>query len=689
MEEKPDQVLRTPPVEGLPAGEGVQQDAAEEDAAEEDAAEQEADKQADEGGGVPPGSNRPHVTAKKESVEEAFKIVQEQIDKDMALADDASRAIMMLSGAHHLDQCKESVQGVEAGGKTPSAGKNDMRDGGNENCTASSADAQGSGENTKKAMGDKAEVTHDGEANNTGKDPLHRESMMNRDDCEDDDSNSDVDTWSNVSYLSVDEASPYNEAAEVYTASPKQEQTKCTREEMRRKMLKSDEEAERQAQEARQRREPSPGEQHTGEQQTGQQHTVEQPTGQPPPVMASPPLTALTEATQADLSKQLSLNAIDKSFIQIPLKCILNSFRNIQKELEKNFTIITLFIEKKLLNLTDEIYLNKLNTIIEKLQSLRSKVIESKMLLDKYVNRLASRLKYIYFEGDIQLENLKHDFRFEMYENRINWLVDGFLSRYGFFDTVEVFSKRYKLGNYSDAHVYKEYLDIITELKNYNIKPALEWCQKYKSQLKKIDSNVEAELHLQCVISVISENKFFEAIEYIKKTVSKPDEQISADVKFLVTYIGLYGSNEKRHTTDMLNRFNRRRWSKVIKSFQEVYSEITGVLNKPLLELLLKAGISVVKTEQCGKQKCTKCPTCMDELRQTINDVPHIQKTKSFLVCPYTSEVMDEKNPPFTTPAGRVFSEKAISLFVKSEEVFECPITGEKYRMQDLSRLFI
>ncbi|KJP86300.1 hypothetical protein AK88_04019 [Plasmodium fragile] len=667
MEEKPNQGLSTPPVDGPLAGDR-------EEAGE--AAEQRAGRRPDEGGGVPPGSNQRHVTGTEESVDDVLKIVEEQIGKDMALVDDASRAIRMLSAARQMKQLTKSEQlaqsekGVEAGGKTLTAGQKDVRDGGNENCTA---EAQGgSGESHKPATRNKVEVTHQGGANNTGKDPLCKDAMFNRDNCEEGDSTCDVDTWSNVSYLSVDEDSLYNEAAEVYAVAPKQEQAKCKREEMRRQMLKSDEEAERQAQQARQ---PPP--------------TQELP-GQPPPVVESPSLTPKTEATQPELSKQLSLNAIDKSFIQIPLKCILNTFRNIQKELEKNFTIITLFIEKKLVNLTDEVYLNKLNTIIEKMESLRSKVLESKMLLDKYVNRLASRLKYIYFEGDIQLENLKHDFRFEMYENRINWLVDGFLSRYGFFDTVQVFSKRYKLENYSDADVYKEYLDIINELKNHNIKPALEWCQKYKSQLKKIDSNIEAELHLQFVISVISENKFYEAIEYIKKSVSKPDEQISTDVKFLVTYIGLYGSHDKRHSTDALKIFNRKRWSKVIKSFQQVYAEITGVLNKPLLELLLKAGISVVKTDQCGgKHKSTKCPTCINELRNTIKQVPNIQRTKSFLVCPYTSEVMDEKNPPFTTPAGHVFSEKAISLFVKAEDLFECPVTGEKYRMHDLSRLFI
>ncbi|CRH01768.1 conserved Plasmodium protein, unknown function [Plasmodium relictum] len=382
-------------------------------------------------------------------------------------------------------------------------------------------------------------------------------------------------------------------------------------------------------------------------------------------------------------AKKLSLNAIDKSFIQVPLKCILNTFRNIQKELEKNIMIITLFIEKKLTNLSDDICVDKLNTIIEKLQVLKNKVNESKVLLNKYIKRLVNRLKYIYFEADIQLENLKHDFRFETYENRINWLIDEYLSRYGYFDTEEVFCKRYKLENYSDADIYKEYLEIINELKNHNTKPALEWCQKYKSQLKKIDSNIESELHLQHVINLIFEKKFFEAVEYIKKFVSQSESCISSDIRYIITHIGLNSS------TLSLKLFNEKRWKKVIKLFKKVYSEISGVLNKPLLELLLKAGISVIKTDQCGKKKSTKCPTCMDELKNTINHLPNIQKTRSFLVCPFTNEVMDEKNPPFTTPDGHVFSEKAISLFRKSDDIFVCPVTEEAYRIEELSRLFI
>ncbi|CAC9698933.1 conserved Plasmodium protein, unknown function [Plasmodium sp. DRC-Itaito] len=385
-----------------------------------------------------------------------------------------------------------------------------------------------------------------------------------------------------------------------------------------------------------------------------------------------------------DMKALLCLNSLDKSFIQVPLNCILNTFRNIQKEIEKNFMIITLFIEKKLKDLSDDVCIEKLNTMLEKLQALKNKVYESKILLNKYIKRLVSRLKYIYLEGDIQVQNLKYDFRFENYDKRINWLINEYLCRYGFFDTVSIFCKRYNLEDYSDKDVYKEYIYIINELIQHNTEPALGFCQKYKSQLKKINSNIESELHLQYVIHLIFDNKYLEAIEYIKKTVSQPHGCIASDLKFLITHIALHSNKRKK-----LKKFNYNRWKKVINLFKKVYSDISGLNTNPLLELLIKAGISVIKTDNCGNKISTKCPTCIKELKNTINKLPNIQKTKSFLVCPYTNEVMDENNPPFTTPTGYVFSEKAISLFLKSEETFECPITNEKYRMDEFSRLFI
>ncbi|ETW41100.1 hypothetical protein PFNF135_04734 [Plasmodium falciparum NF135/5.C10] len=380
----------------------------------------------------------------------------------------------------------------------------------------------------------------------------------------------------------------------------------------------------------------------------------------------------------------LCLNSLDKSFIQVPLNCILNTFRNIQKEIEKNFMIITLFIEKKLKDLSDDVSIEKLNTMLEKLQALKNKVNESNFLLNKYIKRLVSRLKYIYFEGDIQVQNLKYDFRFQNYEKRINWLINEYLCRYGYFDTVSIFCKRYNLEDYSDKDVYKEYIYIINELMKYNTQPALDYCQKYKSQLKKIDSNIESELHLQYVIHLIFDNKYLEAIEYIKKTISQPHGCLASDLKFLITHIALHNKKKKK-----LKKFNDNRWKRVINLFKKVYSDISGLTTNPLLELLIKAGISVIKTDHCGSKTSTKCPTCIKELKNIINKLPNIQKTKSFLVCPYTNEVMDEHNPPFTTPTGYVFSEKAISLFLKAEETFECPITNEKYRMDEFSRLFI
>ncbi|CXJ00263.1 conserved Plasmodium protein, unknown function [Plasmodium berghei] len=391
---------------------------------------------------------------------------------------------------------------------------------------------------------------------------------------------------------------------------------------------------------------------------------------------------------EKDLKKKKKvINVIDKYFVQIPLKSIMNVFRNIQKEMEKNFTIITLFIEKKLLNLNEQMQLTKINTIIEKLNALKKKVINSKKMLSQFIKKLHSRLEYIYEEEDIQVESLKRNFNFYSYEKRINWLIDGYFCRYGFFNTSELFCKRYKLDNYSDAYIYKEYLLILNELRMCNIKPGLEWCQKYKSQLKKMNSTIESELHLQHVIYLIFENKYFEALEYLKSfVIFANDKFISDDVKFVITYINVnYTDIEK------LNAFNRKRWKKILKLFKLAYSDIIGTMNKPLLEFLLKSGISVIKTDKCEqhKKKSTNCPTCIDELKSIISQIPNIPKTKSFLLCPYTNQIMDENNPPFTTPTGHVFSEKAISMFLKPDDIFICPHTHERYRLDDFSRLFI
>ncbi|SBT41030.1 hypothetical protein POVWA2_082700 [Plasmodium ovale wallikeri] len=569
---------------------------------------------------------------------DTFYVIEKKIDEQMAIVESSTKAILTLGNKTNmvLNSEREISQDHPSGNVTLGINTTEdtLKHPGNNDIVRTTPSEEALQREGQNGQGERAKEEEEESA---------QRAPVGENHCGEGDI---VDTWTPLSYLSIDDACAYGEWSNVSTTT-------------------------------------------MGEKQQGK--TGQPLSKQPPDVPPNGAPNGTQNGTQnlpssEQAAGQLRLNAIDKSFVQIPLKCILNTFRNIQKELEKNFTIITLFIEKKLRNLSDDEYLLKLNTIIEKLEALKNKVNESKKSLDDYINRLMYRLRYIYFERDIQLENLKHDFRFESYENRINWLIDGYLARYGFFTSVNIFCKRYKLEYYSDADVYKEYIEIINELKKHNIKPALDWCQKYKSQLKKINSKIESELHLQLVINLIFENKFFNAIEYIKKTVtqSSGNGHISPDVKFVITYIGL-----NRTSTSLLKTFSEKRWKKIIRLFKKVYSDISGVLNRPLLELLLKAGISVIKADQCGKRKSTKCPTCIDELRNTLSCIPTIQKTKSFLVCPYMNEVMDENNPPFTTPAGHVFSEKAIPLFLKSEDIFQCPFTEEKYRMDEFSRLFI
>lgn len=382
-------------------------------------------------------------------------------------------------------------------------------------------------------------------------------------------------------------------------------------------------------------------------------------------------------------SSEMIISPVDKTFVQTPLKCILNTFRLFQKDLERHITVITLFIEKKMDHLSDEEALEKLNTIIQKLESLKKKTAEIRLILNKCVRRLYNRLRTIHSEADIEMESLKRNFQMEMFSHRYNWLIDEFLCRNGYFESEEVFRERYDLESYTDVDVYKEYLHIMAELKKHNTEPALSWSQKFKSQLKKIDMNIESELHLQHVINLVVDKKHAEAINYIKKNVAKPWGSISVDIRFIITHIGLNNS------LDTFKDFINRRWKKVIKLFSKVYSDITGIPHRPTLELLLKAGISTIKSDHCTVGKSTKCPTCIRELEDIVPLLPSLSKTRSFIVCPYTGELMDENNPPFTIPSGKVYSEKCIMSHIDESANFVCPDTKEEVPISKIARLFI
>lgn len=58
------------------------------------------------------------------------------------------------------------------------------------------------------------------------------------------------------------------------------------------------------------------------------------------------------------------------------------------------------------------------------------------------------------------------------------------------------------------------------------------------------------------------------------------------------------------------------------------------------------------------------------------------------LVCPYSGEPLDENNPPFMLPNGRVYGERSIEKLCKDNQI-ECPRTREIFPLNQVVRVFV
>ncbi|VDM25027.1 unnamed protein product [Toxocara canis] len=58
------------------------------------------------------------------------------------------------------------------------------------------------------------------------------------------------------------------------------------------------------------------------------------------------------------------------------------------------------------------------------------------------------------------------------------------------------------------------------------------------------------------------------------------------------------------------------------------------------------------------------------------------------MVCPYSGEPLDENNPPFMLPNGRVYGERSIEKLCKDNQI-ECPRTREVFPLSQVVRVFV
>ncbi|CAL8107021.1 unnamed protein product [Calicophoron daubneyi] len=238
--------------------------------------------------------------------------------------------------------------------------------------------------------------------------------------------------------------------------------------------------------------------------------------------------------------------------------------------------------------------------------------------------------------------------------------------------------------------VYKEAVTIESALCRGDTGPAHSWLQEAYYKLKKNENYFEFDLRVFEFYLLVRDGKRMEAIQHARKymsSVKQPDDYRATKLGQAMILLAMR-TPEELHTKAEQNNLTEK-W--IVKRAHEVLMDFYDFPDYSIFQLVVNAGISVIKTHQCYDTKTQKrdCAVCHPLVNQLAVNVPFARHDHSVLTCYQTGLLMNEDNPPMSLPNGYVYSQKGIAELTGSDGMITCPRSGERFSPSQVQRVFI
>lgn len=214
---------------------------------------------------------------------------------------------------------------------------------------------------------------------------------------------------------------------------------------------------------------------------------------------------------------------LEYSFVRAPYEELNRSFRNSQKIIEKELTQTVngvAELEKRKEKMSKDDACRNLDKLVNKLQGLKRKVEEAMKEEEALIQRSKLRLEHLATIADADLKDVSGDVQRRYYTVRLYRFIVDYLLRNGYYKSAIELAKDTNITELVDIDIFLNSKKVEESLQNHDCKEALKWCNDNRSKLKKINSTLEFELHLQECIELIREQKFVDAIQYARKNLA-------------------------------------------------------------------------------------------------------------------------------------------------------------------------
>ncbi|CAI5733776.1 unnamed protein product [Peronospora farinosa] len=393
----------------------------------------------------------------------------------------------------------------------------------------------------------------------------------------------------------------------------------------------------------------------------------------------------------------------------------------------------------------------KLTELAKTLQSLKQSATSNVLEQQNDLENCAKRTRYLKIQQDTKIGGDSSMFICQTDEGSINdRLIADYLLGQGYLKSAKIMEDNKNIGYLLDYDLHAECQAVLTDLRDFHTEKAIAWCSQNGTRLRRLQSLLEFHLRLQDFVEYIRSRKPLEAVQYARTYLAplaiQPDNQDLRDAAIGEIQIAMatlaFESPEKCSIEAYERVFAVDRWLMLEKMFRKTFNDVYRMHDPPSLCIALHAGLSTLNTRAChlirdsnlkarlgnengevqlkpstalqpksnDSASCSQeasgskkrkhartetpvpiCPACTEVGSQLCTGLPFAYHPHSRLVCRVMGCVMDEHNPPFVLPNGRVYSKQGIELLTQrsSDGMIKCVDTHDIFSPSDVKPIYI
>ncbi|KUI62991.1 hypothetical protein VP1G_10110 [Cytospora mali] len=240
---------------------------------------------------------------------------------------------------------------------------------------------------------------------------------------------------------------------------------------------------------------------------------------------------------------------------------------------------------------------------------------------------------------------------------------------------------------------------ILSELKNRNLLPAITWAHRNSAELDIRGSDLEFELCKRQYIHLVQRSgsgddalALGEAMQYARDNFPRFSERHAKEIAQLASAL-VYQSNlpDSPYAHIFAEGPGGDSFDDIASSFTREFCSLLGLSAESPLYVAATAGaISLPRLMKYVEQmtQARASWTTADELAFDT-PLPSSMVYHSIFVCPVSKEQTTDKNPPMMLPCGHVLAKESLKNLVKSHQRYKCPYCPVEGQLRDARQIIL